>query len=143
MNKTAHKIAIHGKHNFKYPTVKVCIIWCNDVYMYILYCDIFWLKLIDKIFLNEIFKTTVVSFWRYSWRQMIIPVLVSEASNRYTHLFLVEREYFGFNILESVIVEWLCGKRLYNLVQWCLYVYSLLRHFLIEINRQDFFKWDF
>ena len=28
-----------------------------------------------------------------------------EASNRYTHLFLVEREYFGFNILESVIVE--------------------------------------
>jgi hypothetical protein len=33
------------------------------------------------------------------------PVLVSEASNRYTHLFLVEREYFGFNILESVIVE--------------------------------------
>ena len=36
---------------------------------------------------------------------MVIPVLVSEASNRYTHLFLVEREYFGFNILESVIVE--------------------------------------
>ena len=36
--------AIHEKHNFKYlqnPTVKVCKIWCNDVYMYILYCDIF------------------------------------------------------------------------------------------------------
>ena len=36
--------AIHEKHNFKYlknPTVKACKIWCNDVYMYILYCDIF------------------------------------------------------------------------------------------------------
>ena len=32
-------------------------------------------------------------------------ILVSEASNRYTHLFLVEREYFGFNTFESVIVE--------------------------------------
>jgi hypothetical protein len=34
-------------------------------------------------------------------------ILVSEASNRYTHLFLVEREYFDFNALESVIVEYL------------------------------------
>jgi hypothetical protein len=25
--------------------------------------------------------------------------------NRYTHLALVERQYFGFNTLESVIVE--------------------------------------
>jgi hypothetical protein len=32
-------------------------------------------------------------------------MLVSEASNRYTHLFLVKRQYFGFNTLESVIVE--------------------------------------
>jgi hypothetical protein len=32
-------------------------------------------------------------------------ILLSEASNRYTHLFLVEREYFGFNTFESVIVE--------------------------------------
>jgi len=31
--------------------------------------------------------------------------LVSKAFNRYTHLFLVEREYFGFNTLESVIVQ--------------------------------------
>jgi hypothetical protein len=31
--------------------------------------------------------------------------LVSEASNRYTHLFLDEKEYFGFNTLESGIVE--------------------------------------
>jgi hypothetical protein len=30
-------------------------------------------------------------------------ILVSEASNRYAHLFLVEREDFGFNTLESVI----------------------------------------
>jgi hypothetical protein len=39
----------------------------------------------------------------YSWRQMVI--LVSEDSNRYAHLFLIEREYFGFNTLESVVVE--------------------------------------
>jgi hypothetical protein len=32
-------------------------------------------------------------------------VLVLEASNKYTHLFLVEKDYFGFNTLESVIVE--------------------------------------
>jgi len=32
-------------------------------------------------------------------------VLVLEASNKYTHLFLVEREYFGFNTLENGIVE--------------------------------------
>jgi hypothetical protein len=35
--------------------------------------------------------------------QMVI--LVSEDSNRYAHLFLIEREYFGFNTLESVVVE--------------------------------------
>jgi hypothetical protein len=29
--------------------------------MYILYCDIFWLKLIDKNFFNQIFNATVVS----------------------------------------------------------------------------------
>jgi hypothetical protein len=33
-------------------------------------------------------------------------IIVSEASNRYTHLFLVERQYFGFNTLEIVIVEY-------------------------------------
>ena len=27
-------------------------------------------------------------------------ILVSEDSNRYAHLFLIEREYFGFNTLE-------------------------------------------
>ena len=43
------------------------------------------------------------NFWGYSRRQMVI--LVSEASIRYTHLFLVEREYFGFNTLDSVIVQ--------------------------------------
>jgi len=44
---------MHEKHNFKYfknLTVKVCKIWCYDVYMYILYCDIFWWKLIDRNF---------------------------------------------------------------------------------------------
>ena len=39
----------------------------------------------------------------YSSLQMVI--LVSEDSNRYAHLFLIEREYFGFNTLESVVVE--------------------------------------
>jgi hypothetical protein len=49
--------AIHEKHNFKYLknlTVKVCKIWCNDVYMSILQCDMFWWKLIDRICLNLI-----------------------------------------------------------------------------------------
>jgi hypothetical protein len=32
-------------------------------------------------------------------------ILVSEDSNRYEQLFLIEREYFGFNTLESVVVE--------------------------------------
>ena len=32
-------------------------------------------------------------------------ILVSEDSNRYAHLFLIERKYFGFNTLESVVVE--------------------------------------
>ena len=32
-------------------------------------------------------------------------ILVSEDSNRYAHLFLIEREYFGLNTLESVVVE--------------------------------------
>jgi hypothetical protein len=55
--------AIHEKHKFKYfknLTVKVCKIWCNDAYMYILQCDIFWWKLIDRNFLNPIFNTKVV-----------------------------------------------------------------------------------
>jgi len=29
--------------------------------MYILYCDIFWWKLNDRIFINQIFNTRVVS----------------------------------------------------------------------------------
>jgi hypothetical protein len=46
--------AIHEKHKFTYfknLMVKVCKIWCNDVYMSILQCDIFWWKLIDRNFL--------------------------------------------------------------------------------------------
>ena len=34
--------------------------WCNDVYMSILQCDIFWWKLIDRNFFNPIFNTKVV-----------------------------------------------------------------------------------
>jgi hypothetical protein len=44
----------------KILTVKVCKIWCNDVYMSILQCDIFWWKLIDRNFFNPIFNTKVV-----------------------------------------------------------------------------------
>ena len=40
--------------------VKVCKIWCNDVYISILQCDIFWWKLIDRNFFNPIFNTKVV-----------------------------------------------------------------------------------
>jgi hypothetical protein len=28
-----------------------------------------------------------------------------EASNRYTHLFLVEKEYFGFNTYMNILLE--------------------------------------
>jgi hypothetical protein len=73
--------------------VKVCKMWCNDVYMSILQCDIFLWKLIDRNFFNPIFNTKVVL--RAS------PL----DSNGYAHLFLIEREYFGFNTLESVVVE--------------------------------------
>jgi hypothetical protein len=55
--------AIHEKHKFKYfknLTVKVCKIWCNDVYMSILQCSIFWWKLIDRKFFYPIFNTKVV-----------------------------------------------------------------------------------
>ena len=41
-------------------TVKVCKISCNDVYMYILQCHIFWWKLINRNFFNPIFNTNVV-----------------------------------------------------------------------------------
>jgi hypothetical protein len=34
-------------------------------------------------------------------------ILVSEDSDRYAHLFLIEREYLGFNTLASVVVEYI------------------------------------
>jgi hypothetical protein len=46
--------------NNKYMTVKVCKIWCNDAYMSILQCGIFWWKLIYRNFFNLIFNTKVV-----------------------------------------------------------------------------------
>jgi hypothetical protein len=52
----------HEKHKIKYLknlTVKVCKIWCNDVYMSILQCDIFWWKLIDRIFFNPISRKVI------------------------------------------------------------------------------------
>jgi hypothetical protein len=63
--------------------------------MSILQCDVCWWKLIDRNFFNPIFNTKVV----------LRASLVSEDSNRYAHIFLIEREYFGFNTLESVVVE--------------------------------------
>ena len=55
--------AFHEKHKFKYfkdLMVKVCKIWCNDVYMSIIQCDIFGWKLIVRNFFNPIFNTKVV-----------------------------------------------------------------------------------
>ena len=52
----------HEKHHFKYfknPSIKVCKIWCIDVYMYFLYCDIFWWKLINSIFLRVLLKNVL------------------------------------------------------------------------------------
>ena len=48
------------KNNFKYlqnphPTVKVCNIWCNDVYMYILYRDILLVEINLQDFLKSDF----------------------------------------------------------------------------------------
>ena len=51
--------ANHEKYKFKYfknLTINVCKIWCNDVYMSILQCDIFGWKLIDRNFFNPIFN---------------------------------------------------------------------------------------
>jgi hypothetical protein len=39
-------------------------------------------------------------------------ILVSEDSNRYAHLFLIEREYFGFNTPESIRVNITCVSTL-------------------------------
>jgi uncharacterized protein Veg len=52
------------KRNFQYfenLTVKVCNIWCNDVYLYILCCDISWWKLIDRMVLIRFFNTRIAS----------------------------------------------------------------------------------
>ena len=42
----------------------------------------------------------------------------SEASNRYTHLFLIERGYFGFNTLYCVIVEYCEISSIYEYPVW-------------------------
>ena len=55
----------HEKHHFKYfknLPIKVCKIWCIDVYMYFLYCEIFWWKLINSIFLRVLLKN-VLCWW--------------------------------------------------------------------------------
>jgi hypothetical protein len=50
-----------------------------------------------------IYKNKLITLKNLKENAMFLTI--SEASNRYTHLFLVERQYFGFNTLESVIVE--------------------------------------
>jgi hypothetical protein len=42
---------------------------------------------------------------KFMSKLQVIPVSEASNTNRYTHLFLVEREYFGFNTFESVVVE--------------------------------------
>jgi hypothetical protein len=54
-------------------------------------------------------------------------ILVSEASNRHTHLFLVKRQYFGFNTLESVIVERISSQN-------NLYSYNIIADSLKKIH---------
>ena len=47
-------------------------------------------------------------------------IIVSEASNRYTHLFLVERGYFGFDILErvSLLINYEISSSIYEYRAW-------------------------
>jgi hypothetical protein len=84
--------AIHVKHNFKYlknPTVKVCQIWCNYVYMYILYCGIFWWKLIYRNCFNEIFNTRVVSqgIPRFSPISTVLHMIISKQDFHICQIF--------------------------------------------------------
>jgi hypothetical protein len=84
--------AIHEKHKFTYfknLTVKVCKIWCNDVYMSILQCVIFWWKLIDRNIFNLIFNSKVVlRAFPYSYMMfMITEDLVNFAMKHLLKMF--------------------------------------------------------
>ena len=56
-------------------------------------------------------------------------ILVSEASNRYTHLFLVERQYFDFNTLESVILD---NYELSSISEYPVWRYSCANQLKLE-----------
>ena len=56
-------------------------------------------------------------------------ILVSEASNRYTRLFLVEREYIGFNTLESVIVD---NYEISSIYEYPVWISSLAKQLKFE-----------
>ena len=58
-----------------------------------------------KKFHHAVFSIAHLKYNNFGSILVFLVILVSEASNRYTHLVLVERQYFGFNTLESVIVE--------------------------------------
>jgi hypothetical protein len=48
----------------------------------------------------KFFETLADNVFRHNYSMMQM-----KDSNRYAHLFLIEREYFGFNTFESVVVE--------------------------------------
>jgi hypothetical protein len=130
---------IHEKHKFKYfknLTVKVCKIWCNDVYMSILQCDIFWWKFIDRNFFNPISNSY---YWHSGCPKYQMTAFV---------FFIFRSAGKGEGWFEGDSTWLIHYKKkhkkqtttqLYNLVQWCLYVYSSVWHFLVEIHRQEFF----
>ena len=95
--------AIHEKHEFKYfknLTVKVCYIWCNDVYMSILQCDIFWWKLIDRNCFYPIVNTKVVlrasPFFAVS---TVLHVIISKQDIQICYIFHI----YSTTTLSSVL----------------------------------------
>jgi hypothetical protein len=76
--------------------------------MYILYCDIFWLKLIDRIFFNQIFNTTVVSqgipsFFQFQLfcRQQLYIIMIKHDLELW-RLFNIERMQILLYNTESI-----------------------------------------
>ena len=80
--------------------VKVCKIWCNDVYMSILQYDIFWWKLINRNFFNPIFNTKVVlrasPFFAIS---TVLHVIISKQDIQICQIFHI----YSTTILSSVL----------------------------------------
>ena len=100
--------AIHEKHKFKYLknlTVKVCKIWCNDVYMSILQCDIFWWKLIDRNLFNPIFKKMKFQIWWVTFqinqrlsRACIVHLVIKRTNGSYVKIMSCSGSHLGITI---------------------------------------------